>query len=426
MKIKKKRKKNVKLKNQALLSACLIVKNEEDFLPACLKSLSSWVDEIVVVDTGSEDKTLSIAKQFSQKVFSTTWNDDFSEPRNLSLSKASSRWILIIDADEIIHPRDGLIIRQTLKKHGNCAYTIPTRNYTEKLGIAGWQPDDGNYPTLNPDRYGYWVTNKVRLFLNISQLQFKGKIHELVEPSLKQLRTPILPLPIPVHHYGPLLKSKSRPAKEKMYLEIGKEKIREQSDDAKAYFEYGVQARETGKLNTAEEFFRRCLEINPKYPKVHANLCGILIQQNNCLQALKIGFAGLDIEPKNPDILNNLGICYYALESWNQAIQYFEKTIKYSPHHISAIMNLGRVYERLHQFDKAITTHKKALELAPKSADIQYRLAKSYFGAGQLQKCLLLFKQLAATEPKLIHNIQKDLKQVELKFKQLAEQGSQN
>ena len=82
------------------ISVCLIVKNEEEFLPQCLESIKDVVDEIIVVDTGSTDRTVEIAKSFGAKVYHHAWENDFSKHRNQSIGYASSDWIFILDADE--------------------------------------------------------------------------------------------------------------------------------------------------------------------------------------------------------------------------------------------------------------------------------------------------------------------------------------
>jgi len=83
-----------------LLSACLIVKDEEKHLSRCLASLKGLADEIVVVDTGSSDNTPKIAEESGARVYFETWQDDFALHRNQVIEKANGKWILIIDADE--------------------------------------------------------------------------------------------------------------------------------------------------------------------------------------------------------------------------------------------------------------------------------------------------------------------------------------
>lgn len=83
------------------ISAVLIVKNEEKTLEKCLKSLDG-VDEIIICDTGSKDKTLEVAKKFTDKIFFREWNDSFCEARNFAKSHATGDWIISIDADEVL------------------------------------------------------------------------------------------------------------------------------------------------------------------------------------------------------------------------------------------------------------------------------------------------------------------------------------
>src|SRR5438128_12374273 len=90
--------------SEPLLSACLIVKNEERFLAQCLSSLENVVDEVVVVDTGSTDSTKSIALKFGARLFDFPWNGSFSAARNKSLKLARGQWILYINADESLRP----------------------------------------------------------------------------------------------------------------------------------------------------------------------------------------------------------------------------------------------------------------------------------------------------------------------------------
>ena len=81
------------------VSACMIVKNEADNLDRCLRSLKGAVDDIIVVDTGSTDETVSIAKRHHAQVLTFTWCDDFAAARNESIRHATSDWVLWLDAD---------------------------------------------------------------------------------------------------------------------------------------------------------------------------------------------------------------------------------------------------------------------------------------------------------------------------------------
>ncbi len=85
-----------------MISLCLIVKNEEETLHKSLDSVKNIAQEIIVVDTGSIDRTKEIALNFTDKVYDFAWCNDFSKARNFSISKASNDWILVLDADEVV------------------------------------------------------------------------------------------------------------------------------------------------------------------------------------------------------------------------------------------------------------------------------------------------------------------------------------
>ncbi len=121
MKTGKKKRKKTKLEEVGTeipyLSACLMVKDEEVNLPRCLTSIKDFVDEIIVVDTGSTDKTVEIAESFGAKIYHHPWEDDFSKHRNLTVSYATGELIFVIDADEeLVLEKDVSSIRKSLKK----------------------------------------------------------------------------------------------------------------------------------------------------------------------------------------------------------------------------------------------------------------------------------------------------------------------
>ena len=122
------------------LSVCMIVKNEEKTLARCLYSIKDIADEIVVVDTGSTDKTTDIAQEFGAKVFSLDWKDDFSAARNFSLEKATGAWILIIDADEVLSKDVGDKLKTVLSQQKDFkAFKILQRTYSNAPLNPSWK-----------------------------------------------------------------------------------------------------------------------------------------------------------------------------------------------------------------------------------------------------------------------------------------------
>ena len=98
------------------LSACVIVKNEEKNLPQWLSSMAQLADEMIVVDTGSEDNTKSLAHHAGAKVFDFTWVDDFAAAKNFAIEQATGDWILFLDADEYFAPETMGLVRDVIRK----------------------------------------------------------------------------------------------------------------------------------------------------------------------------------------------------------------------------------------------------------------------------------------------------------------------
>ena len=110
------------------ISLCMIVKNEEAILDRCLSSIKGIVDEIIIVDTGSNDNTKKIAYKYTDKVFDFEWVQDFSKARNFSFSKATKDYIMWLDADDVILKEDYIKLEQ-LKKDMDGTVDIYMLNY---------------------------------------------------------------------------------------------------------------------------------------------------------------------------------------------------------------------------------------------------------------------------------------------------------
>ena len=123
------------------ISAVVITKNEADNIADCLESLS-WVDEIVIVDSGSTDETVAIAKQYTQKVYVETWRGQGAQ-KNRAIELAAGPWILSIDADERIPARLAADIRQAIAGNPECAFSVRRKNMYQGQWIrhCGWWPD---------------------------------------------------------------------------------------------------------------------------------------------------------------------------------------------------------------------------------------------------------------------------------------------
>jgi tetratricopeptide (TPR) repeat protein len=193
---------NQSRKGQNSVSLCMIVKNERDHLSRC--SVKPFVDEIIIVDTGSTDETKEIALVFGACVYDYVWSEDFSEARNFALSMAKGDWVLVLDADEVLSAADTEKFKQTLNSAPAkpSAFRIQTRNYSNKCNTFNFKTNQGEF--FEEQGIGWYPSDKVRLFTNDPRIRFEYPVHELVEPSLKRSNIPVQDCPLVVHHYGTL------------------------------------------------------------------------------------------------------------------------------------------------------------------------------------------------------------------------------
>jgi glycosyltransferase involved in cell wall biosynthesis len=221
------------------ISLCMIMRNEARVLPRCLDSVMGLVDEIVIVDTGSVDKSIEIAKSYGAKVLQDPWQDDFARPRNIGLAHATKQWILIMDPDEMILPRDHNAIRWLTRAKNIHAVWLTTFNYSPPTGEPGYrwlhgQKDPtGRFP-------GYIPSTKTRFFKNGLGIHFEGCWHELVDWYLLRHKFNIGKSPIPIHHWCHEINQASAREKSLFYLRLGEKKVQEWPTHGQAWWELAV------------------------------------------------------------------------------------------------------------------------------------------------------------------------------------------
>jgi glycosyltransferase involved in cell wall biosynthesis len=203
----------------------MLTKDEEKFLEKALNSVKDIVDELIIVDTGSKDKTVEIAKKFTDKIFFKDFNDDFSELRNFSIEKATKDWILILDADEKISKKDLKKIKELIENNEYLGYAFIQRTYFNKPLTKQWNySENDDYEESKP--YLGWIYRGItRLFQNNKGIKFEYPIHETVIESIKRLNGRITNSKIPIHHYALLRDKDSIIKKNSLYKRILKNKI---------------------------------------------------------------------------------------------------------------------------------------------------------------------------------------------------------
>jgi GT2 family glycosyltransferase/tetratricopeptide (TPR) repeat protein/glycosyltransferase involved in cell wall biosynthesis len=226
------------------LSVCLIVKNEEKFLGQCLESVRGLASQIVLVDTGSTDRTVEIAKQHRAEVYHTAWTDDFSAARNTALEHATGDWVLMLDADEELPADQHGKLRDDLKQTDAVALRLPLVNRGEKGQGYSYVP---------------------RLFRNLPGAYYYGRIHEQIFPSLIAaskgwgMATRFGTAQILHHGYaGEVVKDRNKIERN---LHLLRQAVEEYPDDANLAMNLGLELVHSGDLATGLKHYRKAFRL---------------------------------------------------------------------------------------------------------------------------------------------------------------------
>jgi hypothetical protein len=152
------------------LTLCLLTRNEEANLPRVIGSVAGLADQVVVVDTGSNDRTAPVARDLGAVVHEFSWNDDFGAGRNSALEQATGDWILWLNPDEELLPAAHSVVRECMLRAEALAFGARVQELTR------------------PDRLdSFTETSQVRLFRRLPQIQFVGRVHPRFSPPLEGL-----------------------------------------------------------------------------------------------------------------------------------------------------------------------------------------------------------------------------------------------
>jgi len=342
----------------------MIVRDEEKYIAGCLNSVKEIVDEIVVVDTGSKDRTVEIAKGLGAKVFDFVWNDDFSAARNFSLGKATGDWILVLDADETMAEDDLDKIREGINQKENSAdaFFLMQRNYSNNPGALGFVALQQKTREAK-DFKGFYPSKIIRLFRNKKDFAFQGKVHETVDDSIARSGGSTASLNIPIHHYQEEKGGQSFVEKQLKYLELCREKVKENPNDAKAYLDIGIiYYRFRNDAESAIKSFQKAIELKQDFSEAYYNLGCIYVDKGNTDDAIKNFQASLKINPANINCLNNLGLAQIKKGSHGEAIKTFKTLLKINPRHADSYFNLAHILLNHGSFNEALHAYEKALE----------------------------------------------------------------
>jgi glycosyltransferase involved in cell wall biosynthesis len=296
------------------LSICMIVKNEEKWLDSCLSSAKKWADEIIICDTGSTDRSVEIAKKYTDNVFSHKWVD-FSDARNASVRDAKYDYIFTLDADEYLDDDQWERLKKSIDgaRKLKAALAVYKRNYTNTPAVIGMTYCKDRKPAVG------WVPSLVLpIFPNGRGLYFEGVVHESVARWCEENKIKIVTdLEVFIHHMGRIDKVHLG-EKGRHYYELGKKKLAD-CRDIVSVRELAIQAAELGIYDDSEKYWREAIEMEPTMAWHHLNLCSTLAQCERYEEALKEADISLTLDPNNRDAFYNKGLCEFYLGKGVQA-----------------------------------------------------------------------------------------------------------
>src|SRR3989344_5818805 len=312
----------IKMPNQTI-SLCMIAKNEEKLMEQCLNSVKDIADEIIIVDTGSTDKTKEIAKKYATK-----------------------DWILVMDADEVIEKHDLAKIKELIENAKDIAgFSLEQRSYLNNFfeGAAKNSSDFG----LVKDYTFYISHHLVRLFKNKLGFYFKHKVHELVEDSLNEKNLKYKKTDIVLHHFGSLKDENLISGKTEQYSKIILKQLEEEPESARYNYQAARMHIGRNDFSNALKHFEKAAKIDPGYKLVFSEIAKIYMQMNDKNRAIEYFKKSMKQNPGNPSPANNLAVVYMSMGKFEQAKKIIEEQLKKHPENKALKYNYGEVLENL-------------------------------------------------------------------------------
>jgi glycosyltransferase involved in cell wall biosynthesis len=335
----------------------IIVKNEEKNLPQCLDSVRELVDEIVVLDTGSTDKTVAIAKKYGAEVYYFEWCNDFAIARNEALKYLTGDWVLVLDADEVLNPAIIPAIRTAIDNPKRILVNL----IRQEIGA-----------TQSP------YSSVSRLFRRHPALKFARPYHAIIDDSLQQL--------------------------------LQQETDWQIVDLAEvAVFHYGYQAESIAsqdKYNRARMIMEGFYHQNPNDPYVCSKLGALYVKIGETAKGtelLKKGLRGTKIEPSVLFELHyHLGNTYARSNKPNLAAKQYQEAIRQPIMpllKIGAYNNFGSLLQAAGQLQLAQQAYETVLKIDPNLAITHYNLGMNYKAMGKLDKSIECYRQALKIDP---------------------------
>jgi glycosyltransferase involved in cell wall biosynthesis len=348
-----------------MLSLCMIVKDEENNLRRCLESVKNFVDEMIIVDTGSVDSTAEIAESFGAKVFFFKWTGSFSDARNFSLKQAEGDWILLMDADDEMEEMEPEKIRRLMEDTDADAYFFETISY------IGKEPGNDAARSMN-----------LRLLRNNRGYFFVNPVHEQIYGTIMSVnpRAKIINSDLKVYHYGYLSNNIAVKNKRARNIALLEKELKKTPGYAFALFNLGGEYCAMEDYEKALEYFGRAYRVfNPNEGYAHVLIfkmanCYLLLKRYG--EALKICDSGLEYYPEFTDLEFIKGAVFSESGDNMSALKHFEKCCEMgeAPNYLNIVVGagtyrplsaIGEIYFERGDYDTASRSLMESLTVNP-------------------------------------------------------------
>ncbi|MHB1569708.1 MAG: tetratricopeptide repeat-containing glycosyltransferase family 2 protein [Solirubrobacteraceae bacterium] len=324
------------------LSLCMIVRDEEQMLARCLAAAAPAVDEIVVVDTGSTDRTIEIARSFGAHVIEREWTGSFSDARNASFDAASSDWIVYLDADEVLEAGDVDALR---------ALTGQTWREAFYLVETSWIGEEGDGSSI--------VNNALRVFRNRPEYRFRDRLHEQILHTLPTyVPGRIEQSSVRIAHYGYLGSVREAKEKSQRNLALLRRQAAEATPTAFLHFNLGSEYAAVGdypaavsELRTARSMLAEEGSLRTRHyaPALLHRLVTSLRLAEHLAEAQTTAVDALELFPDLTDIVLAQARIVQALGDEGEAVQLYRRCTEMgdAPAKYGAMVGAGTFLPRL-------------------------------------------------------------------------------
>ena len=415
------------------LSLCMIVKDEEEFLPKCLESVKDVVDEMVVVDTGSTDRTVEIARAYGAKVYHHPWQDSFSEARNYGLQFATGDWILQLDADEELAREDAPILKEILRAVDKVpevnAIFVAIHNIF-KGGVAKhyfqriFRRGHGHYEGIVHNQLvydGYAATSEIKVYhygydLSPDRMERKFiRTSGLLHRHLKEH-------PEDTFSWSNLVRVYRSWKKFDKAVEIGENviaRLREKMSPSHwqmIAYDTAYSHMMLGDLKRAEELCKEVLEDFPNNLDVLFTLAAVRMKQEKYQEAIetfreflrarkeeycrpKFSYLVVDSYGFEDRAWFNIGEAYRLMGQLAYAEEPYLLAIRHNPKMGLYYRNLAALYGHLGRTNDQISTLRRAREEGIEERWVFWELGFAYWKKGDLQKAEETYREGLSRNP---------------------------